>query len=266
MGILVRLLSTGIGLTSEAIHHSRSRSRSRGENQDASPSNAPPRVTSVPDAPPEYVEVANEAAAEELVRSGRAERVTDYGNEKKSRGLLSPNDRYSRSGYQSKAAEAGYEEGEDSDDDSDALTDAGADEAAWELDDMVERVAPPTYEESEASQSPEEPEEVLKKKREQMVRNLVVMAGPVPQPPRRLPCPVIIPQKRPRNKDRGFVRAYAPVMADCGISQDVFLKFLTDWHQASKVGSSISETLRSTTPPYAREAAGGAGRDLDLLT
>ena len=237
MGILVRLLSTGIGLTSEAIHHSRSRSRSQSENQDASPSNAPPRVTSVPDAPPEYVEVANEAAADELIRSGRAERVTDYGSEKKSRSLLSPDDRSSRSGYQSKAAEAGYDDGRDSDSDSDALTDAGADEAAWELDEMVERIAPPTYEESEGSVA-QEPEEVVNQKREQMVRNLVAMAGPVPQPLSRLPCPVIIPQRRPRNKDRGFVRAYAPVMADCGISQDVFLKFLTDWHQASKVCSS----------------------------
>ncbi len=253
MGIIVRLLSTGMGLTSEAIHHSRSRSRSHSENPDASPSNAPPRVTSVPDAPPEYVEVANAAAADELIRSGRAERVTDYGNEKKSRGLLSAEDRPSRSGYQSKAAEAGYEDGDESDSDSDALTDAGADEAAWELDEMVERVVPPTYEESEASPTPE-PEEVVKQKREQMVRNLVAMAGPVPQPASRLPCPVVIPQRRPRYKDRGFVRAYAPVMADCGISQAVFLQFLADWHKASKVCSlSAEEALRSPTPHATRD-------------
>lgn len=33
--------------------------------------------------------------------------------------------------------------------------------------------------------------------------------------PGRLPCPVIIPQRRPQNNSRGFVRAYAPVLYDC---------------------------------------------------
>jgi hypothetical protein len=39
----------------------------------------------------------------------------------------------------------------------------------------------------------------------------------------RLPCPVIIPQRRPRDKKRGFVRAYAPVLESCGIDQKTFL-------------------------------------------
>lgn len=49
------------------------------------------------------------------------------------------------------------------------------------------------------------------------------------------PGPVIIPQRRPGNKDRGFVRAYASVLADCDISQVVFLNFLEGSFQASKV-------------------------------
>ncbi|KAB8243505.1 hypothetical protein BDV35DRAFT_383061 [Aspergillus flavus] len=48
------------------------------------------------------------------------------------------------------------------------------------------------------------------------------------------PGPVIIPQRRPGNKDRGFVRAYASVLADCDISQVVFLNFLEGSFQASK--------------------------------
>ena len=50
----------------------------------------------------------------------------------------------------------------------------------------------------------------------------------------KLPCPVIIPQRRPRDKKRGFVRAYAPVLEDCGIDQATFLDFLKTFHAASK--------------------------------
>jgi len=49
-----------------------------------------------------------------------------------------------------------------------------------------------------------------------------------------LPCPVIIPQRRPKDKKRGFVRAYAPVLANCDIDQDTFLEFLKSFQQASK--------------------------------
>jgi hypothetical protein len=100
---------------------------------------------------------------------------------------------------------------------------------------MAERVRLPTYDESEAAAAAE-PEDVKVKKEEEMVRDLVRRAGSPPHPPQRIPCPVIIPQRRPRNKDRGFVRAYAPVLGDCGISQEVFLQFLEDWDKASKVG------------------------------
>jgi hypothetical protein len=49
-----------------------------------------------------------------------------------------------------------------------------------------------------------------------------------------LPCPVIIPQRRPRNKTRGFLRAYAPALSACGITQDVFLEFLKNFHKSSQ--------------------------------
>ena len=49
-----------------------------------------------------------------------------------------------------------------------------------------------------------------------------------------LPCPVIIPQRRPRDWTRGFMRAYAPVLADCGISQDIFLDFLKTFHAVNR--------------------------------
>lgn len=49
-----------------------------------------------------------------------------------------------------------------------------------------------------------------------------------------LPCPVILPQRRPRKKARGFIRAYSPVLSECGISQEVFLKFLKNFHTSSQ--------------------------------
>jgi hypothetical protein len=51
-----------------------------------------------------------------------------------------------------------------------------------------------------------------------------------------LPCPVILPQRRPKNKARGFVRAYAPVLGEySGIDQKTFLDFLDDFHKSSQV-------------------------------
>lgn len=209
MGLLVKLIGSGVGFASEAIQASRSRSTASSSTNAASSSTAR-------DAPPEYVEVADEATADHLVRTGQAERV-----DKKPK---------------SKAAEAGYEEDyQSSSDDEDEAT-PGNDEAAWELDDMTSRVAPPSYEASTTNMlDANDSEEVKIRKEEQMVREIVQMAGPPPRPSKRLPCAVIIPQRRPRDKTRGFVRAYAPVLHDCGIGQDVFLKFLKDWYQVSKV-------------------------------
>lgn len=206
MGKLAKLLGSGIGLTSEAIHAARSQSRSSSA-QPSSSAGAPH------DGPREYVE-----------ESGQVTRAAGTTDEKRS----------------SEAAEAAYYDSDGDGSESEAELEAlGQDEASWELNDMAERVRLPTYEESEAA-SAAESEDVKVKKEEEMVRALVRRAGPPPQPAQRIPCPVIIPQRRPRNKDRGFVRAYAPVLADCGVSQGVFLQFLEDWDKASKVGSCIS--------------------------
>ena len=60
-----------------------------------------------------------------------------------------------------------------------------------------------------------------------------------------LPFPVIVPQRRPQNKSRGFVRAYAPVLSDCGIDQKTFIDFLESFDKASKVGStSVTRAAR----------------------
>lgn len=48
----------------------------------------------------------------------------------------------------------------------------------------------------------------------------------------RLPCPVVIPQRRPGNRRRGFVEAYAPEMETFGIHQDEFINFIRATNKA----------------------------------
>lgn len=224
MGIIVKLVSSGLGMASEAIHDYRARSHSRsGRDQPpnpAAPSSSRSLAPSSGEAPPAYVEVADEATADSLVRSGKAERVAD--------------DKKGRLG----AARTGDDDDDSSNDDSDY--EEVDDEEAWELDDMAGRVARTDSTGTEpgsaaAAAGQDESEEATAKREELMIRDMLRMCGPPPQPARRIPCPVIIPQRRPRNKDRGFVRAYAPVLEECGIGQDVFLKFMKDWLLASKV-------------------------------
>lgn len=44
--------------------------------------------------------------------------------------------------------------------------------------------------------------------------------------PLRLSSPVVIPQRRPGNKERGFVEAYAPDLQAFGINQETFIAFI----------------------------------------
>ncbi|KAJ5617899.1 hypothetical protein N7537_003013 [Penicillium hordei] len=118
-----------------------------------------------------------------------------------------------------------------------SVASADQDEVAWQLDDLIECLEQPDSSENsdslphsdnltELHGGPEQDEEEKIKQREALARELLAIAGPAPEELQRLPCPVIIPQRRPRNKDRGFVRAYAPDLDKCGIKQEFFLQFL----------------------------------------
>ncbi|KAB8262060.1 hypothetical protein BDV32DRAFT_147709 [Aspergillus pseudonomiae] len=237
MGILVKLIGSGIGFTSEAIHAARNRSSNNG---DVTASSTP---RSIPTEGGEYM-VADNDTADALIRDGYTELpVYPDGHAELQAYPDAPAElpAYSDDNENNKAAEAEYDSNVDSKPNYSGDADRGVnqDEAVWELDETAQSVRLPTYQESEplataASQN----EEAKEEQQENMVRGLVQMAGPV-QTVQRIPSPVIIPQRRPSNKDRGFVRAYAPVLADCGVSQDVFLKFLEDFFQASKASKWI---------------------------
>jgi hypothetical protein len=50
----------------------------------------------------------------------------------------------------------------------------------------------------------------------------------------KLPMPAILPQRRPESRHRGFVRAYAPVLQDCGIDQGAWIEFLDGFEKSIK--------------------------------
>lgn len=102
-------------------------------------------------------------------------------------------------------------------------------ELAWELDEAAAQLAgpPPAYEDV----TTEDPDQLANSF---MRRHTAVsLAPPVAYKP--LANPVILPQRRPKNKTRGFVRAYAPALSDAaGIDQQMWLDFLEDFDKASK--------------------------------
>ncbi|KAM6510560.1 hypothetical protein FSOLCH5_011005 [Fusarium solani] len=48
----------------------------------------------------------------------------------------------------------------------------------------------------------------------------------------KLALPVILPQRRPKDRGRGFVRAYAPVLPDVGIDQETFLDLIDSFNKS----------------------------------
>lgn len=55
-----------------------------------------------------------------------------------------------------------------------------------------------------------------------------------------LPLPVILPQRRPKDRTRGFIRAYAPELEKRGIDQAMFLDFLQTFEKASEASPWIN--------------------------
>ena len=269
---LARLIGSGIAFTSEAAHAARHRNKDSVSETTRSISGVESDCgDSVGAGSRTTYTVALEGRAELPNREGRSEWGSERGlptgdelppyspGSERQRDI---NDARSSSEVEEKRGYRSSETGNDTenltlDTKNDRERSMDGDEAAWQLDEATEEFGLPTYDQTETHPGPkgaqrdfdmsvdnnnpdeisaQDSEDEKAKKRERMIRSLVAMAGPPPAQPQRLPCPVIIPQRRPGAKKRGFVRAYAPVLADCGVSQDVFLKFISDFHKASQVG------------------------------
>ena len=106
------------------------------------------------------------------------------------------------------------------------------DETEWALDDAAREVAsPPAYDEIDED-TPVDPATIAK----QFIKNHPGgSTSALFQSYQPLPAPVILPQRRPKNKERGFVRAYAPLLSECsGIDQQTWFDFLNSFDKASK--------------------------------
>lgn len=202
MGPVVRLIGSGIGLATEAIAHrkeSKARAKSSAQSPDQSSNDITPVASSSADPNSTnfgVVETTDEKARK-LIADGQAVPV----------------------GYEGETP-PGYLT-EPPPDDPPAYAE---DEQDWELD--------------EANAEPTSPDEDDSKPDVRKLLQNFLTAHPTPkgqQPTSRIPCPVIIPQRRPRTKARGFVRAYAPVLEDCGIDQATFMDFIKTFHKASQV-------------------------------
>ncbi|OJJ48054.1 hypothetical protein ASPZODRAFT_131696 [Penicilliopsis zonata CBS 506.65] len=112
-------------------------------------------------------------------------------------------------------------------------------EAAWELDEMGESMRPENESDALTPTAATTSAFDLESVNGDPTLALVQMAGLMPNPVPKLPVPVIIPQRRPGNKDRGFVRAYAPVLEESGIGPDVFMQFLDTLDQQNKASQNV---------------------------
>lgn len=102
------------------------------------------------------------------------------------------------------------------------------DEEDWDLDDAQGEVSTPQ-------------ETIVKGEDSEVTVNRIVQdfarshPGSMRRTNAKLPYPVILPQRRPENRERGFIRAYAPDLLECGIDQETFLDFIEAMNKASKV-------------------------------
>jgi len=104
------------------------------------------------------------------------------------------------------------------------------DERIWALD---EAAAPPSYNEFQTQDRPG-----VERTVSDLVQDVTPSgdiethaAGAVSL---RLPYPVIIPQRRPGTKGRGWTRAYPPALKSFGLDQETFLRFLQNFEDASQ--------------------------------
>ena len=230
MGRVVKLIVTPIGLVSEAVHARKDKGRSlsnaaaREAGLNSTASEGASKKTSIlnegqvergdladVDGQPAFVDVPPEVA-NELIASGQAEPTE---------------------GQQPTHELVPDEKGDDGVD---------RDEADWALDEVAaeedEDIEPVSTNEEDS----ENPEERPGKQAQASAAGGTVSKSSI----QKLPFPVIVPQRRPGTKTRGFVRAYSPVLEGSGISQDAFLGFLKNLHKAAQASPIFDVVMIAT--------------------
>lgn len=117
----------------------------------------------------------------------------------------------------------------------------------WTLDDIQDELCQETPSDSE-----DQPKKIRNPAR--LADNFLQRCPPPPPGSAsagRLPLPVIIPQRRPGVRVRGFVRAYAPDLQVCGINQDTFMDFLVTFTRASRAPQWMMATNLTAAAAFA---------------
>ena len=230
MGRVVKLIVTPIGLVSEAVHARKDKGRSLSNAaaqeaglKSAASEGASSKKTSIlnegqvergdladVDGQPAFVDVPPEVA-NELIASGQAEPTE---------------------GQQPTHELVPDGKGDDGVD---------RDEADWALDEAAAEdgdIEPVSTNKEDS----ENAEERLGKQAQASAAGGTVSKSSM----QKLLFPVIVPQRRPGTKTRGFVRAYSPVLEGSGISQDAFLGFLKDLHKAAQASPIFDVVMIAT--------------------
>ncbi|KAM0425049.1 hypothetical protein ACHAPT_009608 [Fusarium lateritium] len=111
-------------------------------------------------------------------------------------------------------------------------------DAQWELDEAQDKLLPQDESPQEMGVTPDLGQDLIDR-------------YPPPfntQTTANLSQPVILPQRRPKTRKRGFIRAYAPALNDTGISQDMFLDFLETFHTSTQASPWIDAINLAAMP------------------
>ncbi len=209
LGKTVKLIGAPIGLASEAIHSYKDKKRFQS-NPDALAAAGPPSTNT-------------ESRSEKLAPPSEGQEARDD-----STYVTIPADQADHLIASGQAVPAEDQEPTHElvpEDDKDEIE---GDEADWALDEAAatEEAEPSPHNDDD----PIEPVENLIKNIRPAKGGSLISKKAAPK----LPFPIILPQRRPGTKARGFVRAYAPVLEEYGIDQEMFLNFLKNFHKAAQ--------------------------------
>ena len=213
MGRVVKIIVTPIGLVSEAIHARKDRRQSSIDAAAQQAGSSPSAVEGQKTTSSDEIQVERKDSAYVVVPPEVADELIDSGQAEPTTDGHAP------------THELVVDEKED-----DRI---GRDEVDWALD------------EAAAEDDDQEPAPSIERGPPERVpaAGNAALKGSKPS----LPFPVILPQRRPGTKTRGFVRAYSPVLEETGISQDFFLRFLKDFHKAAQASPIFDVVMIAAT-------------------
>lgn len=108
------------------------------------------------------------------------------------------------------------------------------DEVAWALDEVQDDISTNNGNTAPTDHSPLDSPRLA----ENFLQNHPAAEGPAVFG--RLELPVVITQRRPKSRTRGFIRAYAPILQNVGIDQETFIDFIDQLNKAVEPSPWIS--------------------------